>query len=82
MVFKFLESGVSFFFEDFAQVALQYFYFEKFQMIGSRFMYFNAIFMVIKAFDFGFRVLMLLKKWWNYEECFRNLVWLSLIQKK
>jgi len=67
VVFKFLESGVSFFFEDFAQVALQYFYFEKFQMIGSRFMYFNAIFMVIKAFDFGFRVLMLLKKWWNYE---------------
>ena len=82
VVFKFLESGVSFIFEDFVQVGLQFFYFEKFLMIGSPFMYVNATFMVLKAAEFAIRVLMVWRKWWNYQECFVCLTKSSWIRKK
>ena len=68
VVFKFLESGVSFVFEDFVQVGLQYFYFERYLLIGSPLMYVNAAFMIFKAVEFAIRVLMMWRKWWNYEE--------------
>ena len=68
VVFKFLESGVSFVFEDFVQVGLQYFYFERYLLIGSPLMYVNAAFMIFKAVEFAIRVLMMWREWWNYEE--------------
>ena len=77
VVFKFLESGVSFIFEDFVQVGLQFFYFEKFLIIESPFMYVNAAFMVLKAAEFAIRVLMMWQKWWGYKECFLRLIWSS-----
>ena len=77
VVFKFIESGVSFVFEDFVQVGLQFFYFEKFLIIGSPFMYVNATFMVYKAGEFAFRVLMMWRNWWSYQECFIYLTYSS-----
>ena len=68
-MFKFLESGVSFAFEDFVQVGLQFFYFEKYLIIGSPFMYVNATFMVYRAGEFTIRVLMMWRNWWGYQVC-------------
>ena len=74
VVFKFLESGVSFAFEDFVQVGLQFFYFEKYLIIGSPFMYVNATFMVYRAGEFTIRVLMMWRNWWGYQVCYIRYV--------
>ena len=52
---------VSCFFEDFAQVIMQYYYFEKFSFLPpDAFTYFNAGFMIFTAGDFLVRMVKML----------------------
>ena len=64
---KLLEGAISFILEDFVAVGLQYFYFEKFEFKPSdSFVIFNSVFMIVKAFEVTYRMIMLMKEWWNY----------------
>ena len=53
---KLVEALLSFLFEDFVEVGLQFFYFEKFTFLpGDSLVYFNAIFMLVKAIELATR---------------------------
>ena len=67
VLMKLFEGGISFILEDFVAVGLQYFYFEKYEFKPSdSFVIFNSVFMIVKAFEVTYRMIMLMKEWWNY----------------
>ena len=63
------EEFISFIFEDFVEVGLQYFYFEKYSFLPSDILvYFNASFMVLKALELTIRMIMWMKEYWTDED--------------
>jgi len=63
------EEFISFIFEDFVEVGLQYFYFEKYSFLPSDILvYFNASFMVLKALELTIRMIMWMKEEWTDED--------------
>ena len=65
---KLAEAALSFIFEDFVEVGLQFFYFEKYALMPNDLLvYFNAVIMVLKALELTVRMIIELKKQWNPE---------------
>ena len=63
---KLAEAALSFIFEDFVEVGLQFFYFEKYALMPNDLLvYFNAVIMVLKALELTVRMILELKKQWN-----------------
>ena len=63
---KFLENFISFIYEDFVAIGLQYFYFEKYTFqSGDSFVYFNAVFMIFKTLSYVTTEVMKLKRIWT-----------------
>ena len=63
---KLAEAAVSFIFEDFVEVGLQFFYLEKYALMPNDLLvYFNAVIMVLKALELTVRMILELKRKWN-----------------
>ena len=63
---KLAEAALSFIFEDFVEVGLQFFYFEKYALMPNDLLvYFNAVIMVLKALELTVRMILELKNNWN-----------------
>ena len=59
---------LTFIFEDFALVGLQFFYFEKFSFLSDNTVYFNAVFMIVKALELTVRGIIVMKKDWKEDD--------------
>ena len=60
------ENYISFIYEDFVAIGLQYFYFEKYTFqSGDSFVYFNAVFMIFKTLTYCAMEIMKLKRVWT-----------------
>ena len=63
---KLAQELITFIFEDFVEVGLQFFYFEKYSfMPNDTIVYLNASFMIYKALELTVRMIMIMKKDWN-----------------
>ena len=63
---KIWENLISFLYEDFVAIGLQYFYFEKYTFqSGDSFVYFNAFFMIFKTLSYSTMMVMKLKRVWT-----------------
>ena len=63
---KLLENLLSFSYEDFVAIGLQYFYFEKYTFqSGDSFVYFNAVLMIFNTLSFSTMQVMRLKRVWT-----------------
>ena len=57
---------ITFMFQDFVEVGLQFFYFEKYTyMPNDTLSYFNALFMVYKALELTVRMIIWMKEGWK-----------------
>ena len=68
--FKIWEGPLSFVFEDFVEIGLQYFYFEKYQFANDILTYIKASFMVAKGFELTVRTVIFLKQSMIYKKSF------------
>ena len=68
---KVIQELITFLLEDFVEVGLQFFYFEKYSfMPNDTIVYINAFFMIYKALELTVRMIIWMKKDWNFKESF------------
>ena len=66
---KVAQELITFIFEDFVEVGLQFFYFENYTyMPNDTLTYFNAIFMIYKALEVTVRMIKELKDWRRHDK--------------
>ena len=66
------EETISYVFEDFVEVGIQFFYFEKYQFLPiDIFVIINLVFMILKAIYVIFTIIYYMRKKWKLKEIFR-----------